>query len=54
MGKISDIFGKSESDVRVVEDNSSQDQDFIDPGSHEAKLQEARAIQIPTIHNGNG
>ena len=55
MGKISDVFGKSlEVEANVDDDYSIQDQDIFDPGSHEAKLKEAKAIQIPTIHNGNG
>jgi hypothetical protein len=55
MGKISDVFGKSlEVEANVDDGYSIQDQDIFDPGSHEAKLKEARAIQIPTIHNGNG
>jgi hypothetical protein len=55
VGKISDVFGKSlEVEANVDDDYSIQDQDIFDPGSHEAKLKEARAIQKPTIHNGNG
>jgi hypothetical protein len=59
MGKISDVFGKSLKDEKKVDDdydnhNLDHDQDIFDPGSHEAKLQEARAIPITTIRNGNG
>lgn len=54
MGKISDLFGNSlDPEVDDIYGNN-QDHDFFDPGSHEAKLQEARAIPITTIHNGNG
>jgi hypothetical protein len=55
MGKISDIFGKSlDVEVNVDDDYGNQDQNIFDPGSHEAKLQDAKAIHIPAKHNGNG
>lgn len=53
MGKISNLFGKS-LEVEVSDEHNSQEHDIFDPGNHEAKLQEARAIPIPIIHNGNG
>jgi hypothetical protein len=54
MTNISDVYGKTFGPGNNDQDSNSLDQDIFDPGSHEAKLQEARAIPITTIRKGNG
>lgn len=51
---ISDVYGKTFGPGDNDKDSISLEQDIFDPGSHKAKLYEARAISTPTIHNGNG
>ena len=54
MTNISDVYGMAFGPVNNDQESSYLVEDTFDPGSHEAKLQEAQSIPIPTIHNGNG
>jgi hypothetical protein len=51
---ISEAYGRTFGPGNNDQDSSCLEKGIFDPGSHEAKLQEARAIPITTIHNGNG
>ena len=54
MTKISDVYGKTFGPGDNDQDNSHLEKGIFDPGSHEAKLQEARAIPTSMIYDRNG